>query len=202
MATYELVVVIDGQRTDEEIEALLAKIEAQITGAGAEITHRDDWGRRHLAYAIRGKVDGFYALRIFTHGGRGAALMQEIERTARLEESILRHLLFRLPKTKKPIPIVTKPDAQADSRPDWGGARRGYRPPMRDRDREGDRDRPDRFREDRPDRGPEIRPDRGPEIRPDPVPEGRPDKPAEAAAPQDRPDKPAEVAAPPASKES
>jgi small subunit ribosomal protein S6 len=178
MATHELMVVIDGQRADEEIEALLAKIESLITGAGAEITHRDDWGRRRLAFAIKGKVDGFYALRVFTHAGRGDALMQEIERTARLEEAILRHLLTRLPRTKRPIPIVTKPEAHVDSRPDWGGARRGYRPPMRDRDREGDRDRPDRFREDRPR---EDRPDRGPE---------------------DRPAEPAEAAAPPADKES
>jgi hypothetical protein len=117
MPTYELMVVLDGQR----------------------------------------KVDGFYAVRQFTHPGKALPILQEIERAVKIEEALLRHLVIRVPKTKKPIPFLSRPEAASDARPDWGGARRGWRPPRPERpmeegeQREGGRE--ERYgRRDRPER--------------------------------------------------
>jgi small subunit ribosomal protein S6 len=154
MALYELVIVLDGQQTDDDINALIKRVETHITDAGGEITDRDDWGRRKLAYKIRGKSDGFYSVFYFTMNSAGA-VARAVEHMERIEETVLRHMIIRVPKTKKPIPRVTKPDSSSDNRPDWGVARRGFRPPPRgDRyDRGGER--PDRGeRHDRDDRGP------------------------------------------------
>lgn len=145
--TYELMVVVDGQRSDDEIAAQLSKIDKLITDHGATITHTDDWGKRRLAYPVDGKVDGYYAVRQFTHPGGTRTLMSELDRAVRIEEALLRHIVVRLPKTKKPIPVLGRPDAGFDARPDWGGARRGWRPPRRERP-DYDRDR----REERVDR--------------------------------------------------
>ncbi|MBN1475393.1 30S ribosomal protein S6 [Candidatus Sumerlaeota bacterium] len=146
MATYELVAVIDGQRSDEEIDALLTKIDTLISEGGAEITHTDNWGKRRLAYPIDGKVDGFYAIRQFVPGKAVKPIVDELDHLVRIDEALLRHMVTRLPKKKKPLPIVGKPEPTKDARPDWGGARRGWRPPRPPMDREhGDRDRPPRM---------------------------------------------------------
>lgn len=133
MPTYEMMVVLDGQLADDDLEAQLTKIDKLITDGGGEITLSDTWGKRRMAYPIRRKVDGFYAVRRFTHPGPALPLLREIERAARIEEALLRHLVISIPKTKKPIPHVSRPEAADDARPDWGGARRGWRPPRPER---------------------------------------------------------------------
>jgi small subunit ribosomal protein S6 len=142
MSKYELMVVLDGQQTDEAIEATLKKIDDIITEGGCSIEKTDLWGKRRLAYPIRDKVDGHYSVRWFSPGTQPLKPMfDQIRRQERIDESILRTLAIELPRTKNPIPVITRPDATKDANPDWGLARRGYRPPRqydrRDDERSG-----------------------------------------------------------------
>jgi len=54
----------------------------------------DWWGRRRLAYPINKQNDGYYA--VFNISAAGGAL-DEVERTLRLSDDVLRHKLLRLP---------------------------------------------------------------------------------------------------------
>ena len=52
-----------------------------------------DWGRRRLAYPIRRNFEGHYLITEFT--SEDGAGNQEVERTLRIDESVLRHLIIR-----------------------------------------------------------------------------------------------------------
>ena len=55
----------------------------------------DKWGKRQFAYEINHKTDGYYlVLEILAEGGA----LDELERTLRIADDIIRHKLIRLPE--------------------------------------------------------------------------------------------------------
>lgn len=122
---YELVIIISPLISNEEgITASLDRLRQTIETNGGAITginQGSPWGRRKLAYPIREYVsgeasrrsfsDGYYALINFT---LGAAKVAELERTIRLTDTILRHLITVIePKASKTPPAESaEPIAQ------------------------------------------------------------------------------------------
>ena len=50
MMKYELALVLSAKIEDEERAAMVEKVQAMITTAGAAITNVDEWGKKQLAY--------------------------------------------------------------------------------------------------------------------------------------------------------
>lgn len=90
---YELVVIISPEVADEEIPATIEKINQFIIEKGGAIGEVSQWGRRRLAYPIRGFMEGNYVLTQFKMEPR---LTVELEASLGISEEILRHLLARL----------------------------------------------------------------------------------------------------------
>ena len=53
MMKYELALVLSAKIEDEERAAMVEKVQAMITTAGAAITNVDEWGKKQLAYEIQ-----------------------------------------------------------------------------------------------------------------------------------------------------
>ena len=51
MMKYELALVLSAKIEDEERAAMVEKVQAMITTAGAAITNVDEWGKKQLAYS-------------------------------------------------------------------------------------------------------------------------------------------------------
>jgi small subunit ribosomal protein S6 len=101
---YELVIVISPLAANEEgVNAAVDRIKAVVTSNGGEVAAVNQsapWGRRKLAYPIREYVSGEASRRNFTEGfyvlmnlSMGAAKVAEVERTIKLTDTILRHLI-------------------------------------------------------------------------------------------------------------
>ena len=93
MRDYELVIVIKAATTDEEVSAILEKTSQLITDRGGAVTEVNQWGRRKLAYQIKGCTEGNYVL---ANLSMDPQLTTELEASLELSEDILRHLLVRL----------------------------------------------------------------------------------------------------------
>ena len=94
MRAYELMIIFDGELEDAAVEQQLAAVTAAVDAAGGEIKTTDSWGRRKFAYEIDHKTEGFYVvLEILAEGGA----LDELERTLRLADDVVRHKLIRLP---------------------------------------------------------------------------------------------------------
>ena len=95
MRAYELMVIIDGDLEDTPARAWIKSITDSITAAGGTVHGKPDWwGRRQYAYPINKKEYGYYVvLNLFATGGA----LDELERSFRLADDIVRHKLIRLP---------------------------------------------------------------------------------------------------------
>jgi len=92
---YELMVIIDGDLDDTPARAWIKSITDSITAAGGTVHGKPDWwGRRQYAYPINKKEYGYYVvLSLFATGGA----LDELERSFRIADDIVRHKLIRLP---------------------------------------------------------------------------------------------------------
>jgi small subunit ribosomal protein S6 len=92
---YELMVIIDGDLEDTPARAWIKSITDSITNAGGTVHGKPDWwGRRQYAYPINKKEYGYYlVLDVLAEGGA----LNELERSFRIADDIVRHKLIRLP---------------------------------------------------------------------------------------------------------
>jgi small subunit ribosomal protein S6 len=94
MRAYELMVIYDGALEDDAVEVHLTELNSSVEAAGATVKATDFWGRRKFAYEIDHKSEGYYVvLEVLAEGGD----LDDLERTLRLADDVVRHKLVRLP---------------------------------------------------------------------------------------------------------
>ena len=95
MRAYELMVIIDGDVDDPKAQSFTKVVTDAITAAGGTVHGRPDWwGKRQFAYPINRKETGYYlVVEVLAEGGA----LNELERTLRLADDVVRHKLIRLP---------------------------------------------------------------------------------------------------------
>lgn len=89
---YEMVVVISPEDSEEQLESRVNYISKLITDQGGTVDNIDRWGKRKLAYPIKGLIEGFYMVYNFQVKAEAG---KEINATLNITEDVLRHLLIR-----------------------------------------------------------------------------------------------------------
>jgi small subunit ribosomal protein S6 len=92
MRQYELMVILDPETEERTVGTTLDKFLKVITTDGGTVDNVDIWGRRRLAYEIKKRPEGIYAVVNFTCE---PATAKELDRQLGLSETILRTKLFR-----------------------------------------------------------------------------------------------------------
>jgi small subunit ribosomal protein S6 len=92
MRSYEVVVIIDPDVDDRQVNGLLDKPLAGLKKAGGTVDNIDVWGRRRLAYDIKKKSEGIYAIINVT---AEPAVVKEMDRQFTLNEQIMRTKVIR-----------------------------------------------------------------------------------------------------------
>jgi len=95
---YEILVIFDPRPTDEDIAALLVKLQDNLTNLGGAVSKAESWGKRRLAYEIRKQREGTYAV---IECSATPATIKEFERQLGLNEQVLRFLSTRVPPKKR-----------------------------------------------------------------------------------------------------
>jgi small subunit ribosomal protein S6 len=92
MRQYELMIILDPDLEERTIQPSLDKFLSVITKDGGTLDNVDLWGKRRLAYDIKKKSEGIYAVVNFS---AESATAKELDRQLGLNESILRTKLLR-----------------------------------------------------------------------------------------------------------
>jgi len=92
MPSYELVLIVNPEVTDEEMPDFIAKLSELISKNGGSVDEVNQWGRKQLAYPIKRSTEGNYVLTKLTLKPTST---KDIEANFRLSGKILRHLLVR-----------------------------------------------------------------------------------------------------------
>ncbi|MBE6671568.1 MAG: 30S ribosomal protein S6 [Ruminococcaceae bacterium] len=93
-ASYETIFVVDLQKGEEEVKALVEKFTKLIADNGT-VEETDEWGKRRLAYPINDLTEGYYVLVKFN---APAAFVSELERIFGITEGILRSIVVKAGK--------------------------------------------------------------------------------------------------------
>jgi small subunit ribosomal protein S6 len=87
--TYEAVYIFDSALEDAAINDKLARHHGLLSASG-DITV-EHWGRRQLAYPIKKRENGYYAIAHFDLDD--VKVLPEFERALKLDEGVLRYLI-------------------------------------------------------------------------------------------------------------
>lgn len=98
MRTYELILVFDPALEVEQVEMDLRKLNDQITAAGM-MRRWERWGKRRLAYEIKGRQYGYYVLTVFDAQAR---VIAELDRGVRINSAVIRHLITQVDPKRVP----------------------------------------------------------------------------------------------------
>jgi small subunit ribosomal protein S6 len=89
---YELMVILDPETDERTVAPSLEAFLEVITKDGGTIANLDIWGKRRLAYEIKKKSEGIYAVVNFTATPDATA---ELDRQLRLSEAVMRTKVLR-----------------------------------------------------------------------------------------------------------
>ncbi|MFH1277350.1 MAG: 30S ribosomal protein S6 [Candidatus Eisenbacteria bacterium] len=92
MAIYESMVIFSGRLEANEVDAEMEKIKNLIESGDGSLHSVERMGKRRLAYEIRKEWDGHYFVLHFEDSPSRVAGLQ---RSFRLNEAVLRHMVFR-----------------------------------------------------------------------------------------------------------
>ena len=110
---YEVVYIFDSTLDEDQVNAHLERFHVLLTSNDNPdpISNANHWGKRTLAYPIKGREIGYY---VVVQLATDPALLGEFERLVKLEENVIRYQLV-LNEGEIPAP-ATVPDS--DKGPD------------------------------------------------------------------------------------
>ncbi|SDS67728.1 30S ribosomal protein S6 [Microlunatus soli] len=92
MRKYEVMIIVDPDTDERQVAPTLDNYLKVITNDGGSVENVDIWGKRRLAYEIRKKPEGIYAVVNLT---AEPATVQELDRQLGINESIMRTKVMR-----------------------------------------------------------------------------------------------------------
>jgi small subunit ribosomal protein S6 len=100
---YEIVYIMDSALEEAQVNEHLERMHALLKSPDKPepVTSSNHWGKRTLAYPIKGREVGYY---VVTQFEADPTLLPEFERAIKLNESVIRHLLI-LNEGEAPRPV-------------------------------------------------------------------------------------------------
>jgi small subunit ribosomal protein S6 len=89
---YELGFILNPEVSEEQTRGILNRVEQIVATHGGQIVRVNQWGRRRLSYPIDHHRDGNY---IFIDMILTPETVTELDRTLKVSEEVLRHLMKR-----------------------------------------------------------------------------------------------------------
>ena len=113
MPLYESVFIARQDIPAQEVEALAERFASVLAEQGGEVARREYWGLKNMAYRIKKNRKGHYTM---LHIDAPAAALQEMERTMRISEDVLRYISMRVDELPEGPSIMMQTRAAREDR--------------------------------------------------------------------------------------
>jgi len=90
---YEIMLVLPTDITADARQNIIGEFEESLKSYSAEIFHVDDWGKRDLAYPIKGREEAYYV--IYYVNLQDTSKIAELNEQLRIEANLLRFLIVK-----------------------------------------------------------------------------------------------------------
>jgi small subunit ribosomal protein S6 len=95
MRPYEVMVILEPSLEESQVQAIVNRSTELLVSNGGAVNRVDKWGKRRFAYELKKRTEGYYVLMDVT---AEPAPMQELDRTLRIADDVLRHKIVRIPE--------------------------------------------------------------------------------------------------------
>ena len=100
MRIYELGFILKSDLPSQEAQDSVEAVKKSLTDGGATIDKVDDWGKRRLAYRVRGFWSGHYVFVQYSVKD-APSLTSEVERRLRVADNIIKYMTIRIDEDLK-----------------------------------------------------------------------------------------------------
>lgn len=100
MQLYESIFIIRPSLSDEDTTKLIDKMKGVVEKSGT-ILKFENWGKKKLAYEVKRERKGTF---VYLHFQSKGDLISELERSYRLEDSVIKFLTVRMEQPSAPPP--------------------------------------------------------------------------------------------------
>ena len=108
MPLYESVFIARQDISGTQVDQLTESLTGIIQDGGGQVTKKEFWGLRNLAYKIKKNRKGHYSL--FNIDGP-AGVIEELERQEKINDDVLRALTIRVDElNEEPSPVLSRRD--------------------------------------------------------------------------------------------
>ena len=103
MKTYEVMFIIAPNTVDEEVDKVIAQMDAGVKSMHGEVVSVEKMGKRKLAYRIGKFEEGLYVLFNIKANGE---VVKEFERRLKVIDFVIRYITVRVDKALKRVEKV------------------------------------------------------------------------------------------------
>ena len=89
---YETIFIINPDSDNAAFEQTIDAVRNLIESNGYEVKKVDPWGRRRLAYEVKGHQEGYYVLMVFESE---PDFVEQLQRHYRITESIIKYMVVK-----------------------------------------------------------------------------------------------------------
>jgi small subunit ribosomal protein S6 len=98
MRSYELIFIVHPDVNEDDMTAVVEKVEGLVERNSGKVVQTESWGLRRLAYPIQKRWEGQYVLMQLELESQSVA---GLERDLGLIEQMMRHLIVRVEESPK-----------------------------------------------------------------------------------------------------
>jgi small subunit ribosomal protein S6 len=93
MQSYESIFIVRPSLSDEDTSKVIEKMKGVVEKNGAVLLKSENWGKKKLAYEVKRERKGTF---VYLHFKSEGGVVGELERSYRLEDSVIKFLTVRL----------------------------------------------------------------------------------------------------------
>ena len=113
MRYYELIYIVNSNVERKKVDQVMKDIGERLEKAGSKLINHAVWGKKKLAYPIKGNTYGTYILAHY-NGGDNEKL-SEFDAWLKLSGLTIRHMIVKLDKKPELLETVSETDSGDDS---------------------------------------------------------------------------------------
>ena len=116
MRYYELIYIVNSNVERKKVDQVMKDIGERLEKAGSKLINHTVWGKKKLAYPIRGNTYGTYILAHY-NGGDNEKL-SEFDSWLKLSGLTIRHMIVKLDKEPQVVESLSQVESEEDTTKD------------------------------------------------------------------------------------
>ena len=112
MRYYELIYIVNSNVERKKVDEVMVDISSKLKGTGSKLINHTVWGKKKLAYPIKGNTYGTYILAHYS-GGDNEKLI-EFDSWLKLSGLTIRHMIVKLDEEPKVVENLSEEESSDD----------------------------------------------------------------------------------------